>query len=210
MACPGPSKDSYLLSAAGNNNAYYSDELPGNGEEQNVTEQHVTNVDEGISVVVNDDDDVRGNESLPPRNSEVTALSCSIWRRMPNTAWGISLGLAGNAIMWKKVTRTDFIAERIDASIPNSIFWYASTVAAAFVGVAYLYKLMFRFALVKREWSCPDRIHFMNAPNLVLLMLAMSIPPHIPASLITLRVMWTIGFAIQTILTQFIYEVEYA
>jgi hypothetical protein len=49
--------------------------------------------------------------------------------RMPNTAFGISMGLAGNALMLWKLARDadfDFVADWMDASMANTVMWFAA------------------------------------------------------------------------------------
>ena len=49
--------------------------------------------------------------------------------QMPNTAFGISMGLAGNALMLWKLARDadfDFVADWMDASMANTVMWFAA------------------------------------------------------------------------------------
>lgn len=129
--------------------------------------------------------------------------------RMPNTAFGIAMGLAGNAIMWRSAGISPFIADRIDAETANNVFWSAGVIAGAMVAVAYVYKAFSTFELVKQEYRHPSRVHFMNGPHLALIMLTISVPEDVGVSDASLRIIWSVGFAFQIIITQFIYEVCY-
>jgi tellurite resistance protein TehA-like permease len=131
----------------------------------------------------------------------------SIFVRMPNTAFGISMGLAGNSIALKTAANASFIDDAgIDASIPNMVVWSASLLVLCSVGILYGYKLLFHFDYVLHEWRCSERTHFMNAPHLTLLMLSIGMPERMGATLSTLRILWSIAFFAQTIITQFMYE----
>jgi hypothetical protein len=106
-----------------------------------------------------DDDD---NNEHPPQHSVVLP---SVWLRIPNTAWSICVGLAGHAIVWKKADETRILTfldgvRGIDeaATLLNSFFWCTRIVLVGLLGAAYL------FTLVREEWACPARIHFMNGP----------------------------------------------
>ena len=81
-------------------------------------------VEEGVIAVHRSDSAIiidEAREDLP-----------SVIFRMPNTAFGISMGLAGHAIMWKGMRNADFVKERITEDIVdvlNSMCWYlAATV----------------------------------------------------------------------------------
>jgi tellurite resistance protein TehA-like permease len=123
--------------------------------------------------------------------------------RMPNTAFGIAMGLAGNSIMWKSAGKAAFVSTRIDTDAPNAIFWFAGATVLVIVAVAYVYKMVFSFPLCVAEWNCPTRIHFMNAPNLALIMLVISLPWD--CSNEKLRILWTLSLIVQTGMTQYIY-----
>ena len=62
------------------------------------------------------------------------------------------------------------------------------------------------FALVKAEWLNETRVHFHNCPNLIFLMLLISLPNHVIPTARGLRVMWGLSFCYQTLMTHFIYK----
>lgn len=127
--------------------------------------------------------------------------------RIPNTAFGIAMGLAGNAIMWKAVGAAQvFNAEDMDTQVVNEILWLAALAVASIVALCYCYKAIFRWELVRQEWKCAVRVHFMNAPHLLAIMLAMGAPPRIEVTQRTMQIVFGVGLACQTFITQFIYD----
>jgi tellurite resistance protein TehA-like permease len=126
--------------------------------------------------------------------------------RMPNTAFGISMGLGGNAIMWKAAGGARFLTDLIDTTIPNTIFWFAAFIAGVVILLTYLYKLIFHFPMVQMEYKHPVRAHFMNGPNLTLLMVSLAIPNHLSPSTTCLQALFAIGLFFQIVVTQYIYE----
>ena len=106
-----------------------------------------------------------------------------LFRHLPLRAFGISMGLGSHALMWKAMSGTEFISlEESTTNLLNTIFWYSSIIVFGLVVSLYLYKMISSFSLVKAEWLNESRCHFFNAPNLVFLLLLMSIPTNIDVS----------------------------
>ncbi len=149
-------------------------------------------------------------------------------------AFGISMGIAGHAIMWKGMRNAEFVKSRMDVEVVdilNSICFYLSASVAGFVAICYLYKIYTSFLLVKNEYLNEVRCHFFNAPNVIFIMLLIGLPVHIRCSnesetfcvyvlseflvdcrtqflfiLPALRILWALAFCYQVLMTQFIYK----
>lgn len=137
-------------------------------------------------------------QSLPP-----------LMFRIPNTAFGIPLGLAGHAIMWKAMRNSKFIREQIEIGVMdmlNIIFWFLALVLAIVITVLYTYKIFTSFPLVLAEYLNEVRCHFFNAPNLIFIMLMIGMPDYINVSKQTIRILWAPGFIYQVGMTSQIYK----
>ena len=154
------------------------------------------------------------SSSPPPLRQEELPW---IFSRMPNTAFGIPMGLGGHAIVWKSAAKvmestnnSNFNNFASTANIMNIIVWISSLVVLCIVGICYIYKLAYNFEYVQKEWRCPTRTHFMNGPHLTLLMLGIGIPQYITDIVgmtpTGLRIVWTTAFISQLVITQFMYE----
>ncbi|KAL7550894.1 hypothetical protein ACHAWF_014090 [Thalassiosira exigua] len=138
-----------------------------------------------------------GREPLPP-----------VISRMPNTAFGIPMGLAGHAIMWKTLRDAQFVNQKSPHEtmvILNIAAWYLSVSVAAFLLACYMYKVLTSFALAKAEYLNETRCHFFNAPNLVYMMLLIGLPEHLETSGYTAKpqsLMSTVGWFFLAILGQ--------
>lgn len=126
--------------------------------------------------------------------------------RMPNTAFGVPMGLAGNAIMWKAAGEVDFVTNLIDTELPNTILWFAAFILGILITFCFLYKIIFSFRLVAMEYKDPTRIHFFYAPHLTLLLLSLGIPSVFDPSSSTLQIIFAVGLLLQFGITQMIYE----
>ena len=129
-----------------------------------------------------------------------------IYLRVPNTAYGISMGLAGNAIMWKTAERSvgyfGGVADKI-----NAVLWFSAVSVAVLVSIAHVYKYFYKWPLFKAEMSDKIRMHFFNGPNLTLLMLGIGLPTAVaPTSVRSLQIIFAIGLLYQTVITQIIYD----
>jgi len=132
----------------------------------------------------------------------------SVYTRMPNTAFLISMGLLGNSIAWKAASYADIFQGGFEhGEIVNVFFWISSIVSFVVIGTCYLWKCWFRPDLVRQEWQSPIRAHYMNTPHLILLMLAIGWPNQFFGTpVMGWRIMWTIGFIMQLCITQLMYE----
>ena len=149
-----------------------------------------------------------------PRNSHDNAADDALRRdsqtalmRFPNTSFGISLGLAGQAIMWKSIGLSTSVSTYTGTKGPkaaSSCFWVASCVVLVVFSGLYGAKVARHPKLVRFEWEHAHRAHFFNAPHLAVLMLAIGAPPTI-SDVRGLRVVMYLSGVVQTILTQIIY-----
>jgi hypothetical protein len=84
--------------------------------------------------------------------------------------------------MWKSIGRSNLLqngTQEQAADLLNMMCWCLAILVAGAVGLMYLYKIFTSYQLVKSEWLNEVRCHFFNAPNLVCLLLLMSIPESI-------------------------------
>jgi tellurite resistance protein TehA-like permease len=134
----------------------------------------------------------------------------SVWLRLPNTSFGISMGLAGQAIMWNSASNASFIRDHIDTAIISTIVWLLALLVGVVLFMAYCTKLYFYFPLCKDEYKDPSRIHFFNMPHLITIMLTISVPTEVPNMMTGVkegqRIIWLISFIIQVCFTQHVYE----
>ena len=173
------------------------------------------------SLVAADDDAKHNNKvsnllaAITSPSSHVSGGSASsdidplpwLFTRIPNTAFGISMGLGGHSIAWKNAAVAQWFVDVFHhASMFNDAFWFASVIVFCVVGALYIYKMIFKFDLVLKEWRCPSRTHFMNVPHLTLLMISIGMPDRIGATPRALRVLWSLTFAAQLVITNFMYE----
>lgn len=148
----------------------------------------------------------------------------SVFLRMPNTAFGIPMGLAGHAIMYRALLSTDFDVTKSETAHNlfwynlfcfvmefriHEFFWWSACVVFLVVLVCYVYKACLSFPLVRDEYLNEVRSHFFNAPNLVFMMLLLGLPfkytktAHAPSNL---RIAWGFAFAYQLLVTTSIYQ----
>ena len=97
--------------------------------------------------------------------------------RVPNTGFGVSLGLAGNSILWKHMAATHFTRDAGTAA--NWIYWISGVIALALMCTVYLVKLVCYRELVLLEWYHPMRCYFFVAIVVALLMCILGIPSSI-------------------------------
>jgi len=136
-------------------------------------------------------------------------MAIPIYQRMPNTAFGIALGLAGYSIVWKTASKTpSFLKEHNIklAEVLNYIFWVSAIIVGGISAILTVLKWIFSRKFAKDEWKHPHRIHFNNIPHIVLLMLSIGLPSDIEADQIILRSMWGISFVAQIFITRSIYH----
>mmetsp|Transcript_2190 Transcript_2190/g.3164 ORF Transcript_2190/g.3164 Transcript_2190/m.3164 type:complete len:393 (+) Transcript_2190:106-1284(+) len=154
------------------------------------------------------------NESLTPsncrkENSRDSIENLHVLQRIPNTAFGIRMGLAGNAVLWKSAGRVDFLKSHLGSvELANGILWHIALVVAVMTLLAYLYKMVYHFRVVVMEYRHPVRVHFFNAPHLILIMLSLGVPSNMQSgsSTIPIQILFAIGLIFQFCITQVIYE----
>ena len=143
-------------------------------------------------------------------NGGINAISLTtrpipIYLRLPNTAYGISMGLAGNAIMWKTAEQS-VIHFRGIADHLNTVLWVSAVLVAILVTMAHVYKYLYKWPLFKAEMRDRHRMHFFNGPNLTLIMLGIGVPTIVPLSVRGLQIIFAVGLLYQTVITQIIYD----
>lgn len=103
--------------------------------------------------------------------------------RFPISSFGICLGVSSQAILWKTLAvspSTGFL--HVSPTI-NVVLWFTSIVVTAIVSFIYSLKLIFYFEAVQREYYHPIRVNFFFAPWIVLLFLAIGVPPVLTKNL---------------------------
>ncbi|KAK6925894.1 Transporter protein SLAC1/Mae1/ Ssu1/TehA [Dillenia turbinata] len=103
--------------------------------------------------------------------------------RFPISSFGICLGISSQAIMWKTLATspsTDFL--HISLTV-NLVLWCISLVLTAIVSLTYILKVILYFEAVRREYYHPIRVNFFFAPWIVLLFLALGVPPSVAKNL---------------------------
>jgi len=151
--------------------------------------------------------------SIDPANFSVTIesirrrLTIPLYRRMPNTAFGIAMGLASHAILWKTATTAYFCKTNTDSAMfLNKFFWFAAVIVASVVSFLYILKMVLYPRFVRDEWKHPVRVHFCNTPHLVLLLLTIGVPNDFGPDNTTLRAIWGVAFVCQCAITQSVYS----
>ncbi|XP_009144103.1 S-type anion channel SLAH2 isoform X1 [Brassica rapa] len=103
--------------------------------------------------------------------------------RFPITSYGMCLGVSSQAIMWKTLATTN--AERFLhlTQVVNHVLWWISLVLLLAVSITYLFKTIFFFQAVRREFKHPIRVNFFFAPLISVLFIALGIPHSITSNL---------------------------
>ncbi|KAL5718745.1 hypothetical protein ACHQM5_011615 [Ranunculus cassubicifolius] len=99
--------------------------------------------------------------------------------RYPISSFGICLGTSSQAILWKALATsksTNFFHVTLDI---NLVLWCISVALVIIVSFTYLLKIIFYFEAIRREYHHPIRANFFFAPFIVLLFLALGMPPSI-------------------------------
>lgn len=126
------------------------------------------------------------------------------WHRLPNTSFGIGMGLAGQASLWSMLHGTGWFEL---SELFQIIFWSASLAVTTLFLALYLLKLLFYWNLVADELNNPVRVHFFNMPHLILMLLALAVPDCLFDDLgIGRQIIWGIAFCFQVGFTSFVYE----
>mmetsp|Transcript_5999 Transcript_5999/g.12658 ORF Transcript_5999/g.12658 Transcript_5999/m.12658 type:complete len:380 (-) Transcript_5999:491-1630(-) len=109
----------------------------------------------------------------------------SVLLRMPNTAFGMPMGLAAHAIMWRslgRADRLDSLGGRDGVLSVGRLCWYSACVTGGTAAALYGYKIVTSFSLVRAEYLNEVRCHFFNAPNLIFIMLLLGVPDDVEVS----------------------------
>ena len=141
---------------------------------------------------------------------EQTTCAPPVWKRIPNTSFGVGMGLAGQAILWRSVQKSKLFGASFDgvARSFNILFWATSLLFSALALVLYVRKAIFHYSLIKDEIRDGSRVHFCNMPHLILAMLAIGVPTFVEESISgTGRVVcYAVSLAAQLYSTSFIYQ----
>jgi len=105
---------------------------------------------------------------------------------LPNTVWGIVVGLGGNAILWKTVATHRFTRKVLGRSGQWAFFGVGGIlwIIRSLLTVA---KVVTNFEFCCREWRCGLRIYFFNMMNVSLFMYAIAVPATLQESWRTAR-----------------------
>lgn len=125
--------------------------------------------------------------------------------RWPNTAFGVSMGFAGQSILWKAMANTKFT--KFVGHTGNVVFWVCGIAAFSICFLQYVAKTILHPKVVKFEWRHKFRTYFFFAPHLVVLMLTLGVPKDFQAEdakshVSHLKVIWTVSFVAQAVLTE--------
>lgn len=94
---------------------------------------------------------------------------------LPNTVWGIVVGLGGNAILWKTVATHRFTRKVLGRS-GQWAFFGVSGILWIILSLLTVAKVVTNFEFCCREWRCGVRIYFFNMMNVSLFMYAIAVP----------------------------------
>eukprot|EP00936_MAST-01D_sp_MAST-1D-sp1_P002190 g2190.t1 len=128
--------------------------------------------------------------------------------RLPNTSFGIALGLAGTSLLWRTIAVTPLTRSTAGhaAVRANQVFWWCALATFVLLSALYCIKAHFWWTLVRAEWQHPVRVHFFNCPHLVVLVLCLGCPAElIAAGDAPRRTAWLVCCASQLLMTQRIY-----
>lgn len=128
------------------------------------------------------------------------------WWALPNSAFGIVLGIAGNAVMWRTLAGVRF-TEKVLGKTGNWTLCILGLSAYLVIFGLMIVKMCFAPRLLAREWRHPTRAYFFFAPHLALLMLTIASPQSLDARLRSTRTAsFVVCFLLQTGLALTVYE----
>ena len=145
-------------------------------------------------------DSLPQTDGLPQRTAS-NGMQCGA-TRLPNTAFGVCMGLGGHAAMWRTAHFATFT---------QTPLWIVWVLWAAALATLCLFTLLFMIKLtvhpqrVRQEWDDAGRSQFFNAPNLATMLLALGCPPPLE-SLAMLRAVWVCGAFYQLVLVLVLYH----
>lgn len=127
-------------------------------------------------------------------------------RSFPNTAVGISLGLGGQAILWKALCAwplLDGAAGFVEAV--QWAFWVACAAALALFAGIYAAKCVRHREVMWAEYYHPVRANFFCGPCISLCFIALALPPSLDG-LAFQQAAWTLAFFYQSLAALVIYR----
>ncbi|XP_019177823.1 PREDICTED: S-type anion channel SLAH3-like [Ipomoea nil] len=98
-------------------------------------------------------------------------------------SFGICLGVSSQAILWKALATspsTEFLHISLHV---NLVLWIISVALFSIVAFIYALKTILYFEAVRREYYHPVRVNFFFAPWIVVLFLALGVPPSVTENL---------------------------
>lgn len=132
------------------------------------------------------------------------ALGSSL-ETLPNTAFGIALGLCGNAILWRTAGDVRF-TKIVTGRTPNWILWITGAVAWIGLVLALVVKIVKHRDFALCEWLHPTRCYFSFAPHLALTMWATATPKSLEEPLRPLKTaIFLVALPAQVILAILVY-----
>lgn len=144
---------------------------------RNSVETHATST--GVEVITPVDENGDGTNGAQPISQTIKNLEYpSVWLRVPNTSFGIPMGLAGHATMWKAAGNAKFISDKVDTELISFAFWIAALLFGVVFVTAYCVKAVLFSPLVLDEFKDAARIHFLNMPHLIVIMLTTCVPDN--------------------------------
>ncbi|KAH7441717.1 hypothetical protein KP509_03G050700 [Ceratopteris richardii] len=114
------------------------------------------------------------NSSILPVNKQWPFLL-----RFPISCFGINLGLASQAILWKILASDGHLWFFHVPFVISTVLWSIAVFALAVIGFTYALKCIFYFEAVRREFGHPIRLNFFFAPWIACILLAVGVPPTI-------------------------------
>jgi hypothetical protein len=123
---------------------------------------------------------LEGPELETLRPTEVSALpEDETWPfllRFPINAFGMCLGVSSQAMLWKTLQSEPSTAFLHVSPAVNHVLWWVSASLMALVSFIYLFKVVFYFEAVRREFHHPIRVNFFFAPWIACLFLVKGLP----------------------------------
>lgn len=125
--------------------------------------------------------------------------------------FGISMGLAGHAVMWKSFAASGFTGSRVPLEL--CVFFFCAGVSVWVVSFVFIVvKMVVNARHLRAEWNDGVRMHSFNMPNIAVLILTLGSPPGV-LSMAAVRWIFLVAFVYQTgmslsVTTQWLYSLE--
>ncbi|OMO80952.1 C4-dicarboxylate transporter/malic acid transport protein [Corchorus olitorius] len=97
--------------------------------------------------------------------------------RFPIGCFGICLGLSSQAVLWRALSTSPATKFLHITPLINLFLWIIALAVLVSVSITYLFKCIYYFEAVKREYFHPVRVNFFFAPWVVCMFLAIGVPP---------------------------------